>query len=125
MEIQKVRVEVMRDALCKVPKEVGAHEVAVLQAVHGDAAVTVTDEDVGTVTVTDVGEEYSRLAQLYGVDNERRQSHVEIAYGRNTGQLASALRAATVKKPAPTGGKKTAASPDGGDGEGGSATDPT
>lgn len=98
MEIQKVRVEVIRDALCKVSTEVGEHEVAVLQAVHGDAAVHVVDEAVGVVAVDDVAEEYGRLARYYGVDNERRQSYVEIAYGRGPAQLAAALKAAWVKK---------------------------
>lgn len=98
MDIQKVRVEVMRDPLCKISKEVGAHEVAVLQAVHGDAAVTVADENAGTIAVNDAGEEYGRLAQLYGFDNERRQAHVEIAYGRGPAQLSAALKAAEAKK---------------------------
>lgn len=98
MEIQKVRVEVMRDPLCKIHREVGAHEVAVLQAVHGDAAVSVVDENTGSIAVHDVAEEYGRLAQLYGFDNERRQMHVEIAYGRGLAQLSSVLKAAEVKK---------------------------
>lgn len=98
MDIRKVRAEIMRDALCKVTRDVGAHEVAVLQAVHGDAAVQVIDEDLGTVIVDDPAEEYSRLASRYGMDRERRQNYVEIAYGRGPAQLAAALKYAEAKK---------------------------
>ncbi len=98
MDIQKVRAEIIRDALCKVTRDVGAHEVAVLQAVHGDAAVHVIDDDVGTVSVDDPADEYTRLASRYGMDRERRQSYVEIAYGRGPAQLAAALKAAEAKK---------------------------
>lgn len=98
MEIKKVRVEVMRDPLCKISLEIGEHEVAVLQAVHGDAAVTVMEEIADTRPVDDAAEEYSRLAQLYGYDNERRQTYAEIAYGRGPAQLSAALKAAEVKK---------------------------
>lgn len=98
MEIKRVKVKVMRDQLCLVSRAVGEHEVPVLQAVHGDAAIDVIGDAPSVMTVHDVGEEYQRLAQRYGFDNERKQSFAEIAYGRGQAQLAAALKAAEVKK---------------------------
>lgn len=125
MEIQRVKVKVMRDQLCTVSRDVGAHEVAVLQAVHGDAAVDVLGDADGVMTINDVAEEYQRLATRYGFDNERKQSYAEIAYGRGNAQLAAALKSAQVKKqPAvQTTRKQPAVQTTGG--QEGSATDPT
>lgn len=122
MEIRRVKVKIMRDQLCQVSRDVGEHEVAVLQAVHGDASVEVVGDADSTMSVEDVGTEYLRLVSRYGVDNERKQSFAEIAYGRGPNQLAAALRSAevVVKRSAPPS-RKSAPPASGSGGQGGSA----
>lgn len=85
-----VKVLVSRGKMMALPRTVGAHEVAVLQSVHGEAAVRVMGE-AGECPAPDASEEYERLARFYGVDAERKATHVELVYGRGPAQLAAVL----------------------------------
>lgn len=93
-----VTVLIRRSPMMSVPKVVGEHEVPVLKAVHGDGAIQV-EGDAGEYEVEDAASEYERLALVYGVHVDRKQSYVEIVYGRGPAQLAAALG---------TGGKRKA-----------------
>lgn len=92
-----VHVQVMRGKMMGVPRTVGEHEVAVLQAVHGDTAVRVLG-DAGYAPTPDATEEYERLGLAYGVHNDRGASFVELAFGRGPAQLAAMLAASDDRK---------------------------
>lgn len=97
MDVRKVKVQVLRDALCKVTRTVGAHEVPVLESVHGPNAISVLGDTDEVMTIEDVAGEMDRLRTSYGFDNERKASHVELAYGRGESALAAQLKANEVK----------------------------
>lgn len=85
MQLNMVRVPIERDRMVVVDAEVGEHEVAVLQAVHGEqvlaAGIRPSVDESGPRTMNvDPTEEYHRLARLYGRDKESGRPYVDIAY---------------------------------------------
>lgn len=94
-----VKVLVSRGKMMTVPKTIGAHEVPLLQSVHGDAAVHIVGP-AGECEAPDAAEEYGRLQRVYGLDRDRKMTHVEIVYGRGPAQLAAVLVADEHKRKA-------------------------
>lgn len=119
MKATFVNIEIDRDPMTKIPKVVAAWEVPLYESKFGEGGVVIGEEvEVEVDEVPDVRDELSRLANLHGVDEATKQSHVELAYGRGS-QAVKALNAAILeafgKAPA-KGGRKAKADEDDGEG---------
>lgn len=76
MKVKIIAALVILDTMTSVPVEIPAHELPVLQAVHGEEQVQIK-ESTGEAVDIDEGTEPSRLINKYG------QSAVEAAFGVN------------------------------------------
>lgn len=78
-----------KDIVEQLPKTVPAHEVAILQAVHGEDKVTVDEAADLPKGLTEMefeaDEEYDRLVQLYGDDPGTKTPHVAMVYNGRKG----------------------------------------
>lgn len=84
-----VNAQVVRDPMCKMTKQVPAHEVFVLMNIHPEVHVfgPVRDERGRPVTrQVDAGEEYERLARAYGRNNDTEQLRVLETFGPDHGR---------------------------------------
>lgn len=119
MNVTFVNIEIDRDPMTKIPKQVAAWEVPIFESKFGEA-VTIGDEfQVDMPEMPDVREELSRLAAVHGVDDATKQPHVELAYGRGS-QAVKALDAAIREafgEAAPKRGGRKSKDDDGGDDE--------
>lgn len=85
MFAKHVTVLVRRDMAEVIAATVFEHEVEILRDLHGDAAIEETDKEHPVVEI-DAGEEYDRLAMVYG-RNDEGQMYVERCIGRGPKQL--------------------------------------
>lgn len=85
--VKTVTVEVIR-GLERIRSDVMAHEVAIVQAVHGRDSVQVVDEDAGDAEIpADAASEYERLVRRY----DRKNFKVVGAVYRDPDELARKL----------------------------------
>lgn len=83
VEYATVRVLIERDPMTKIPKEVRAWEVPVLRSQYGDGKVEIVGEGTpASGEEIDPREEYMRMRQVYGIESDTKQSHVDLIYGR-------------------------------------------
>ena len=116
VKCNRVLVLVTRDMTETIPATVFVHEVAILQAIHGDNGVNLalSPEKIMACTTeacilpgerekqvekmlaseeVDSGEEYQRLIQRYGMHSEVSIPYVEYIHGRsNSKQWLDAMR---------------------------------
>lgn len=98
MKIICKSILIVRDPMTKTPKVVKPWEVPAFRSKFGDESVVITDNDV-EVEVDELPnpeDEFSRLRQLFGVEDETKQSHIDIVYGRGKAginALAAAMKA--------------------------------
>ncbi|RYE65690.1 MAG: hypothetical protein EOO79_08050 [Oxalobacteraceae bacterium] len=113
MKIPYVVAMIRKDAVEELPVVVGAHEVGILQMVHGEDKVYV-DEDADLpkgMTETedfDVEDEYARLEQRYGLNVNTKMSNVSMAFGGLDGFM-DAMEKADQADGAPTARKTSKA----------------
>lgn len=91
-------VLILRDAMTKIPKLVPAWEVPILRSQYGDENVQFLPEnmEVEISEMPDAKEEFARLKMVYGTEDETKQTHADIAYGRGEAglkQFEAAMRA--------------------------------
>jgi hypothetical protein len=92
--VNTVAVEVIR-GLERIRSDVMAHEVPIVQAVHGRESVQVVDEDAGDAEIpNDAGLEYERLVRVY----DRKNFAVVREVYRSPDDLASKLGIASGAK---------------------------
>ena len=116
IKCDRVLVLVTRDMTETIPATVFVHEVPILQAIHGDSGVSVSqdaekimacttegcilpgerEKQVGRMLATeelDSGEEYQRLVQRYGQHTDVPIPYVEYVHGRiNSKQWIDAMK---------------------------------
>lgn len=88
-------IEIERDPMTKIGKVVAPWEVPVYRSQYGDDKVLIYDKDV-EVEVTelpDAKEEYLRLRDVFGIEPDTKQSHVDIVYGRGAQAIEPLERA--------------------------------
>jgi hypothetical protein len=96
MDVKATRVIIERDPMTKTPKTVWPWEVPILRLRYGDEKVEVLgDVIVPYAELPDAQEEYLRLRQVYGIESDTKQSHVDLAYGR--GQVGWELLEKAIK----------------------------
>lgn len=85
MKAKKISILIQRSPMENIAKTVWAHEIPVLEAIHGEGKIKVNpdgqiyqSEDL--LNVADESE-YSRLARAYGRHKERGISNVEHVFG--------------------------------------------
>ena len=86
MKVPYVVAVIHKDAVEQIPVTVPAHEVPILQAVHGDGRVTVdetTDLPQGLTETADLDpeQEFARLEQRYGEPPGTKVSYATMVYG--------------------------------------------
>jgi hypothetical protein len=92
MLVAGVRLMVTRDSMTRLPVTVPAHEVEIMQALHGQENVQVLDEKTGPIGI-DPEFEGERLTQKYG------RGLITELYGSLAGpKLAKAAAEHQVKK---------------------------
>lgn len=106
-----VMAVIQKDAVEHLPKVVHIFEVPVLQRVHGEQRVTI-DESADlpgglTEATFEPEEEFARLEQCYGLDQDTKQSYVSQAYGGLHGFLETLERSESGAGAAPA--RKTTA----------------
>lgn len=85
-----------RDPMTKIPKLVAPWEVPVYRSQYGDEKVEINpngDTEVEIADLPDAEEEYLRLRDVFGIEPDTKQSHVDIVYGRG-GQAIKPLKRA-------------------------------
>lgn len=95
MKIVCKSILIVRDPMTKTAKLVKPWEVPAYRSKFGDEAVIISGNDVEVEVdeLPDAEEESSRLRQLFGVEDETKQSHIDIVYGRGQAGI-KALEAA-------------------------------
>jgi hypothetical protein len=93
MLAKHVKVLVRRDMAEVIGTTVFEHEVEILRDIHGDSNIEQLPDEFDAVEI-DAGEEFDRLAMVYG-RNDEGQMYVERCIGRGAKQL----EALGVKKP--------------------------
>ena len=88
VELVQCQVEITRDPMMKPVTTVFAHEVLILQVVHGDDNIQILDETPVTVENFTVGGEYDRLRNKYEAGNTGALKEV---FGSNPKRLADEL----------------------------------
>ena len=86
MLAKHVQVLVRRDMAEIICTTVFEHEVEILRNIHGDGNITVDESVEYPVIEIDAGEEFDRLANAYG-RNDEGQMYVERCIGRGPKQL--------------------------------------
>lgn len=86
-------VKVQRDPMTAISVIVGAHELPILEVVHGEGQISLVEMVPTTVDMPDPGDEYRRLAEKYGLHPELGIPIVEYVYGRGPDRLAAELEA--------------------------------
>lgn len=73
-----------RDPMTKIPKLVAPWEVPVYRSQYGDEKIEISEKDteIDIAALPDAEEEYLRLRDVFGIDPDTKQSHVDIVYGR-------------------------------------------
>lgn len=85
-----------RDPMTKIPKLVAPWEVPIYRSQYGDEKVEINpngDTEIEIAALPDAEEEYLRLRDVFGIDPDTKQSHVDIVYGRG-GQAVRPLQRA-------------------------------
>lgn len=93
MSLRQILVKVQRDPMTAIAAVIGAHELPILEVLHGEGSITVVDEAHGEIETPDPREEYARIGARYGVHPEYGMPLVEYVYGRTLDRLADALDA--------------------------------
>lgn len=102
MLAKHVKVLVRRDMAEIIGATVFEHEVEILKDVHGDSNIEELPDEFEPVEI-DAGEEFDRLAMVYG-RNDEGQLYVERCIGRGPKQLeALGVKKAGRPKKAETG----------------------
>lgn len=105
--MQKVTALVERDITSSVATEVYAHELPILEVLHGPGKVTV-HESVEIDAELDPDEEYARLVSKYGHDTNTGVTQVSKVY-RNPHELEEAFAdSGELVRPSRTKGKAKA-----------------
>lgn len=99
MQVKHVKVLIRRDMAEIISATVFEHEVEILRDIHGDSNVEQLDEDFPVVDI-EAGEEYDRLANVYG-RNDEGQMYVERCIGRGPKQLEALGIKETAKRGRP------------------------
>lgn len=90
-------IVVERDPMTKIPKQAAPWEVPVYRSLYGDEKVEILgenqDREVEIAELPDAGEEYLRMRDVFGIEPDTKQSHVDIVYGRGA-QAIKPLEAA-------------------------------
>jgi len=84
MKVNFKQIEIERDPMTKIGKLVAPWEVPVYRSQYGDEKVLIYDKDV-EVEIADLPnatEEYLRLRDVFGIEPDTKQSHVDLVYGR-------------------------------------------
>lgn len=78
------QIEIERDPMTKIGKLVAPWEVPVFRSQYGDEKVLIYDKDVEVeiADLPDATEEYLRLRDVFGIEPDTKQSHVDLVYGR-------------------------------------------
>jgi len=85
------RCVIVRDPMEKIVREIFAHELPILQAMHGESAVVI-EEEIEASLDRDPSSEYQRLEGLYGLHPEAGVPWVQVVYGLEMeGRLAKAM----------------------------------
>jgi hypothetical protein len=84
-----------RDPMTKIPKLAAPWEVPVYRSQYGDEKVEISEKDteVEIAALPDAEEEYLRLRDVFGIEPDTKQSHVDLVYGRGA-QAIKPLREA-------------------------------
>jgi hypothetical protein len=89
--MQKVTALIHRDVTSQIPAQVFAHELAILEVIHGGGKIELVDGSaVDIETDHSPEEEYTRLELKYGIDTDAGVTHVSKVY-RNISELAEAM----------------------------------
>lgn len=99
MLAKHVNVLVRRDMAEIIGTTCFEHEVEILRDMHGYGAIEETESDYEPVEI-DVGEEFDRLANVYG-RNDEGQLFVERVIGRSPKQLEALAYKPTAKRGRP------------------------
>lgn len=101
-----------RDPMTKISKTVYPWEVPVFRSQYGDEKIEVVGSQEVTVDeLPDATEELSRLRNVFGADEDTKQSHADIVYGRGqdgVDRLEKAMKAGLAKKAVAASGKAKA-----------------
>jgi hypothetical protein len=116
MKVALHDVLIDRDVMTKIPKQVWAWELPVLESrFPGGLARVIATNFVDRDSLPDADDEYIRMQTAYGAEQDTNQSHVSLAYDRGergVRKLADAIEAsvegAFVEKKPKTKGKAKA-----------------
>lgn len=99
MLAKHVSVLVRRDVAEIIGATCFEHEVEILRDIHGYGAIEETESDYPPIEI-DAGEEFDRLAMVYGRNNEG-QMYVERVIGRGPKQLEALAHKPAAKRGRP------------------------
>lgn len=117
MKLRAYKIEVIRDEMTRISKEVWGWELPMLEAIYPGGLVVQNGEiEVERDSSPEARAEYFRLANVYKAEPETKRDYVEIVYGYGESgvkELAKLIKKSTVKDRKPTSRKKvTAKKPD-------------
>jgi len=95
MKIKFLTVLIARSMATKIPREVRAYELPILEQVHGSDSLEVVDERFIDADPVDAGSELQRLESLYGTHAKRDIPFARMAF-RNADELEDAIIDATL-----------------------------
>ena len=99
MLAKHVNILVRRDMAEIIGTTCFEHEVEILRDIHGYGAIEETESDYPPIEI-DAGEEFDRLAMVYG-RNDEGQMYVERVIGRGPKQLEALAHKPTAKRGRP------------------------
>jgi len=78
------QIVIERDPMTKIPKMAAAWEVPVYRSQYGDEKVEILSDaiEMQISELPDANEEYIRLRDVFGIEPDTKQSHVDLVYGR-------------------------------------------
>lgn len=95
MKLKILTVLIARSMATKIPREIRAYELPILEQVHGSDALEVVEERACEVPHVDPKSELQRLEALYGTHAKKDTAFARMAY-RNADELEDAIAEATV-----------------------------
>lgn len=84
MKVMFTQIVIERDPMTKIPKMAAAWEVPVYRSQYGDEKVEILSDavEMEISELPNAREEYVRLRDVFGIEADTKQSHVDIVYGR-------------------------------------------
>jgi hypothetical protein len=101
MGILYQKLDIRTSELCQVRVEVAAWESPVLQAVHGENVVFVSESVLEDRVAPEAADEFARLAERYKGETEESPPFITAVYGQfgpGVSALQKAIEAATQEK---------------------------